>query len=173
MEDQQTCENYPARIVILANLFSVSIYAIGAYVLLGLGIWAAILYLLYCLWIEISLLRRSCVDCYYYGKACAFGRGKLCSILFKKGVPQKFIQKEISLSKMLPDFMVSLFPIIGGIVLLVMDFSWPIVVLLGVLAILSSAGNAFVRGTFACKRCKQRELGCPAEQLFSKQQQNR
>jgi hypothetical protein len=25
-----------------------------------------------------------------------------------------------------------------------------------------------VRGQLACKYCKQRELGCPAEQLFSK-----
>lgn len=36
------------------------------------------------------------------------------------------------------------------------------------LMVLSTTGNAFIRGTFACQYCKQRDLGCPAEQLFNK-----
>jgi len=36
------------------------------------------------------------------------------------------------------------------------------------LIVLSTTGNAFIRGTFTCKYCKQRDLGCPAEQLFNK-----
>ncbi|MFH1684097.1 MAG: hypothetical protein ABIA67_04360 [Candidatus Margulisiibacteriota bacterium] len=30
----------------------------------------------------------------------------------------------------------------------------------------------YLRGSLACKFCKQRELGCPAEQLFSKKPTN-
>ncbi|KYC51997.1 MAG: inner membrane protein [Candidatus Methanofastidiosum methylothiophilum] len=58
------------------------------------------------------------------------------------------------------------FPIIGGTVLLIYDFSWITLFLMVVLVILSLAGNALVRGLLTCSRCKQRELGCPAEKLF-------
>jgi len=37
-----------------------------------------------------------------------------------------------------------------------------------ILLVLSFGGNAFIRGSFACNYCKQKEIGCPAEKLFSK-----
>jgi hypothetical protein len=166
VEAPKSYENFPAWIPILANLVSISIYAIGAYILAGFGILFAILYLLYCLWLEIGILRRSCVDCYYYGKVCGLGKGKLCTLLFKKGDPQKFVEKEITWAHILPDFMVFIIPLVGGIILLIRDFTWFLVALLALLLILSFGGTAVIRGSFACKYCKQREIGCPAEQLF-------
>ena len=44
--------------------------------------------------------------------------------------------------------------------------------LLLALTALSTAGNAVIRGSFACKYGKQRLVGCPAEQLFNKQQES-
>lgn len=170
---EETYENFPAWIPILANLVSISIYALGAYILAGFGILFAILYLLYCLWIEIGILRRSCVDCYYYGKVCGLGKGKLCSLLFKKGDPQKFVEKEISWAQILPDFLVFIIPLVGGIILLVRAFSWLLVALLAIILILSFGGTAVIRGSFACKYCKQREIGCPAEQLFGRKEKPR
>jgi hypothetical protein len=41
-----------------------------------------------------------------------------------------------------------------------------LVTALAVLIALSFVGNAVLRGSFACKYCKQREIGCPAEKLF-------
>ena len=170
MEPTKTSEKFPVWIVLLSNLVAISIYAIGAYILAGFGIIFAVLYLLYCLWIELKVLIGSCVDCYYYGKVCGFGRGKLCSILFKKGDPQRVVEKEFSWSSILPDFMVFIFPVIGGIILLVMGFSWLLVAMLATVAVLYLGGNAVIRGTFACKYCKQREIGCPAEKLFRKEE---
>ena len=66
------------------------------------------------------------------------------------------------------DFMVLIFPLIGGIILLIRDFTWLILILMVILVILSMGGNAILRGSLACKYCKQKELGCPAEQLFNK-----
>ncbi len=166
MEETKSYENFPLWIVLLSSLVAVLIYAVGAYILAGLGIVYVILYLLYCLGIEIWLLRGSCVQCYYYGQVCGLGRGKLCSLLFPKGDPQKFIEKEASWTTLLPDFMVVIFPIAGGIILLVTDFSWLTVAMLAILVILSSVGNAVIRGSLACKYCKQREIGCPAEKMF-------
>lgn len=135
----------------------------------GFGIIFSVLYLLYCIWIEIEILRKSCVNCYYYGKICGLGRGKLCPFFFKKGNPEKFAEMELSWFKMLPDFMVIIFPIIGGIIFLLKDFNWLIVAILTILVIVYFGGNAIIRGSFACKYCKQREIGCPAEKMFSKE----
>jgi len=164
-----TFENFPTWTALLSSLVSISIYAIGAYVLSGTGILFSILYLIYCLWIEIRVLRVACVNCYYYGRVCGLGRGKVCSLFFKRGDPRKFVEREASWLQILPDFMVSIFPIVGGIILLVRNFTWLLVAMLAILVILSFWGTAVIRGSFACKYCKQREIGCPAEKLFSKE----
>ena len=164
-----TFENFPTWMALLSSLVSISIYAIGAYVLSGIGILFSILYLIYCLWIEIRVLRVACVNCYYYGRVCGLGRGRVCSLFFKRGDPRKFVEREASLRQILPDFMVSIFPIVGGIILLVRNFTWLLVAMLAILVILSFWGTAVIRGSFACKYCKQREIGCPAEKLFSKE----
>jgi hypothetical protein len=49
---------------------------------------------------------------------------------------------------------------------LVQDFTWLGVGMLVSLVALALWGNAIVRGSFACKYCKQKELGCPAARLF-------
>jgi hypothetical protein len=173
MGEPTVYENYPARVVLLSNLLSVAIYVIGALLMAGLGPWSLTVYIVYCLWMEIRLLRQGCMDCYYYGKRCAFGRGRLCALLFRQGDPQRFAQKQISWSNLLPDFAVSLLPAVAAIIQLVTDFRWVTLVLLVVLLVLTFQGNAIVRGSFACLHCRQRQIGCPAERLFNKSSQKR
>jgi hypothetical protein len=171
MDEPRTCENFPAGIVLLSNSLAAGIYAVGACILAGLGIWPVVLYLAYCLAMEIRVLQRSCVNCCYYGKLCAFGKGKLCSWVFSQGDPKAFTHREISWQDIVPDFLVFILPLIGGILLSLREFSWPRVALLALLPVLSFVGNAVVRGSFACKFCRQRELGCPAQKLFTKKQE--
>jgi uncharacterized membrane protein len=173
MEETQTLERYPAWIVAVCNLVSLAIYAIGAYVLSRLSPWLIIPYLLYCLWLEIRLLRVHCIDCAYYGKTCGFGKGKLCGLLFKRGDPRRFAAQEVNWTDMLPDLAVSIVPLVGGIVALIVDFGWLILILLLVLLALSTVGNATIRGSLTCKYCRQRTMGCPAERLFGQQQGKR
>ena len=159
-------EKYPLRIVLLSNLVSIAIYAIGAFIIYQIGwIWLLI-YIVYIVWLEIRLLKRSCVNCCYYGKACAFGKGRICRLFFKQGDPQEFGKKKIMWVDMIPDFLVSLVPIVAAIVLLIIDFNWIMLVLMILLVLLTFTGNGFIRGSLACKYCKQREIGCPAMQLF-------
>jgi hypothetical protein len=134
----------------------------------GLGVWALAAYLIYCVWMEIRLLRYHCVDCWYYGKVCAFGRGWLCALLFRQGDPQRFAQKQLSWSDLLPDFAVSLIPMAAAVIQLVTGFRWVTLVLLAAMLVLTFWGNAVVRGSFACRHCGQRQSGCPAERLFGK-----
>ena len=166
MEETRSYKSYPGWIVFLCNLVSAAIYAIGATILAGFGTLVSVFYLLYCLWLEIRVLRKSCANCYYYGKACGTGKGKLCAVFFKKGDPRAFVEKEATWADVLPDFLVSVFPLVGGIILLIRDFCWPTVIMLAVLVALTFGGNAFIRGSLLCKYCEQRKIGCPAAKLF-------
>jgi hypothetical protein len=168
MQNDEAYENFPIWIPLLAWVLSLSIYALGAYIFWSLYIPLIAAYIIYCLWIEYRILRFSCVNCYYYGKTCGIGRGKLCAMLFKKGNPESFLAKEIAWKDLIPDFLVMILPLVCGIVILIRDFNWLILVLMVVLVMLSMGGNALIRGSLGCKYCKQRELGCPAEQLFNK-----
>jgi len=159
-------ENYPLWIVLISNLVSISNYIIGAYIISAYGLIYAVIYLLYCLFIEIRLLRNGCVNCYYYGKICGFGKGRLSALFFKKG-NKKFNEREISWRNMIPEMLVSILPLIAGIIILIYNFSWTILILIIAIIILSTAGNALVRGYLTCNMCKQRELGCSAEELFN------
>lgn len=158
-------EEYPLWMVIFSNALSISIYIIGAFILYGLGIIFSTLYLLFCLIMEIRLMKKGCANCYYYGKTCAFGKGRLSSYLFQRGDVSIFSARNISWYHMLIDFMVFLIPLAGGIILLINKFDWIIVSLILILLILSFCGNAFIR-SLSCKHCKQKELVCPAAELF-------
>ena len=168
MGERACFENYPLRIVAVSNLFNFSILIIGFYILSGFGILISLLFLAYYLTMEFRILTRSCVNCYYYGKTCFSGRGRVCSLLFKRSEPSRFINANITWKDIISDLLVSIFPIVGGIVLLAISFSWLILVLVVVLLLLSTVGNATIRGSLACKYCKQREIGCPALKLFEK-----
>ncbi len=161
-------ENYPLHKVFLSNLLSISIYIIGAYIISTWGITYTILYLLYCLFLEIRLLKKSCTNCYYYGKVCGFGKGKLSALFFEKGDNAQFSQTHLTWKDLLPDMLVSILPLLAGIISLIYNFSWLTVILIIIILVLSMGGNALVRGHLTCGKCKQRESGCPAEELFNK-----
>jgi len=169
--ESETYERFPPGIILLSNAQTLLIYVIGASILAGFGFWFALLYVAYCLWFELRILTRSCVNCYYYGSYCGMGRGKVCSWFFKRGNPERFLNHTISWWDLVPDFMVSIIPLVGGIILLIGDFSWMIVFFLFFLLVLSTVGSAMIRGNFLCKFCKQRVLGCPAQQLFNRSQE--
>ena len=169
MQNNKAYENFPIWIPLLACVLSLSIYALGSYIFWLLYIPVTAAYIIFCLWIEYRIMRVSCVNCYYYGKTCGLGRGRLSALFFKKGNPESFLNKDITWKDLIPDFLVLIFPLVGGIIVLIKDFNWLILVLMVVLVMLSMGGNAFLRGSLACKYCKQKELGCPAEQLFNKE----
>lgn len=168
MEKIDYYENYPMWIVFISNLLSVLIYLIGAFIVYQIGIIWFIIYLCYLMLLEIRLLKKSCIDCYYFGKTCAFGKGRISCLFFKKGDLERFSQRKASWKDMLPDLLVALVPAVICIFLLFINFNLLLLLLLILLIVLSSFGNGFVRDKLACKYCKQRELGCPAEQLFQK-----
>lgn len=168
MKQQKCYENYPIWMVVISNLVSLSIYSIGGFLIYQIGLLWLVLYLLCVLVLEYKLLSKHCVDCYYFGKTCCFGKGRLSGLFFKRGKPMRFIQNEITWKAVVPDFLVSIVPVVIGIVVLMIRFNWLILFLMVLLLALGFFGNAAVRGQLACKYCKQREIGCPAQKLFDK-----
>ena len=170
MQEKECYENYPLWIPALSLSVMIAIYSLGAYILLRFGILWAILYIGYCVCIEIWVLKGSCVNCYYYGKVCGLGKGKLCAKLFKKGDLQKFVEAEVSWIKILPDFLTIIIPIVCGIIYIIkIYFSLLLLIILIIQFCLYFIGTALIRGNLTCKHCKQRELGCPAAKIFMKE----
>ncbi|MBN2522983.1 MAG: hypothetical protein JXB24_06890 [Bacteroidales bacterium] len=168
MEPTKTYENFPTGIVILSNFVSFAIYGLGFLIIFRLGLIFALIFLLYVLLFEFRLLRYHCINCYYWGKTCGFGKGRLSSLFFKKGDSAKFCQKKMSWKDMIPDILISLIPIIVGIVLLCLKFDLILLSALVLLLLLTTFGNGFIRGKMTCIYCRQKELGCPADALFNK-----
>ena len=115
-------------------------------------------------------MRSHCINCYYYGKVCGFGRGVLCAKLFGKGNPETFIEKKPTFIDIIPDLLVSFIPLICGIVILILNFKVSVLISVIILVGLAFYGTAKLRGSLICKNCKQRELGCPALELFQKKE---
>jgi hypothetical protein len=161
-------ENYPAWIIVVCELVPLSIYIIGALILSGFSFWVSSVYLLFCLGLDVRVMQKSCVNCYYYGKNCGTGKGRLCALLFKRGDPQAFATKEATWKEILPDFLVSLIPLASGIILSFVDFTWLRIILMILLVALAFGGTAAIRGNLLCKYCEQGRLGCPALKLFEK-----
>ncbi len=159
-------ERYPLSVVIASNAVALAIYGIGASIIARHGAAPALVYAACCVWVEFRVLTMSCRSCWYYGRRCGFGKGKLCALLFPKGDPADFLRKEITWWDIVPDFAVGLLPVVAGAVLLARRFSWPLLLLVLLLLLLTTAGNAIVRGRLVCRHCRQRELGCPAQKLF-------
>ena len=169
MEITKTHDNFPIWIVILSNLVSILIYSSGFIITFRLGWIAAVLYLVFILAFEYRLISNHCVNCYYWGMTCGFGKGRLSALFFIRGDPVKFCNNEMSWKDMIPDLLVSLVPFIIGIVLMIIKFDFTLLFAAIILIVLTTIGNGFIRGNLTCRYCKQRELGCPAEKLFSKE----
>ena len=166
MDKFQCYENHPWWIVLIANLFSLAIYMSGAIILYRIGLLWMILYLLFVLFLESMLIKNHCVDCYYYGKTCAAGKGRICKLFFRRGNAKRFCQRKMTFKDLILNLLISFIPIIAGIVLLIITFDWTILILVIFLFLLTFAGNAFMHTHFICKYCRQRQLGCPADKMF-------
>lgn len=168
METVNKLDNFPVGTVILSNLVSILIYVSGFIITFTFSWILSVIYLVFILSLEFRLLSTHCVNCYYWGKTCGFGKGRISSLFFKKGNPSKFCENNFTWKDMIPDFLISLIPLLAGIALLIIKFDLIILVAVVVLVALTTAGNGYIRSNLTCKYCKQSEIGCPAQKLFEK-----
>jgi len=161
-------ERYPIWVVIVFNLISWSVYLAGMYLLYLIWPLLSILLLLYFFYLEILTYKEGCSCCYYYGKLCAFGRGKIAKIFFKRKDAKKFCEKSVSFKDFLPYSLVNFITLAAGIYLLIKDFNWIILLIAIWPFIVLFFGNPLIYGELACKNCKQAQICCPVCEFFKK-----
>ena len=153
-------EQYPKSGAIIGNLVMAGWIALGTIACWFLSPMVAWIYLAIGVSMVWVVLRRLvCVNCYYYGKWCATGWGKLAAVFFKQGSIDKF-STSIGV-KIAPIVygLLSVIPIIVLIVAMISLVSAPRIVVL-VLLIGISAYSAVINRKKTCAKCKMR-LICP------------
>jgi len=119
-----------------------------------------IISVLYALFLIIMLLfvlgKHLCTHCYYYGKLCSTGWGKLSALMFGKNSGN--YQLGVKLAGV-TWILVTAIPIVGIILALILEYS-PSNLTFLILFILLTPVN-FVSHRKACEKCKMRFI-CPA-----------
>ena len=167
-KEPEAYEHYPMSTVVIFNLVTVINYLIGIYLLARVGLVWGVLFFLYVIAMEFMVYREGCVNCYYYGKRCMSGRGVIAKKLFRKGNPKVFEEKKVTWKNLLPQVMLTVFPLIGGGYLLWQGFEWLILVLMTIPILMWFVGNPLIYGKLACLHCRQGRKCCPANDFFGK-----
>lgn len=154
-------EEYPIKIVCISATLTVISYSLGTIVIYVLHPILGLIFLLLAATTIIVSMKLRCTHCFYLGKYCNFGLGKLAAILFKKGEPEEFRNPRKVVPTAILSFGTMLLPVIAGIGLIFLDFSLISIGLLLVYILLGIMPNFFVRGNF-CEKCVQGQLGCPS-----------
>ena len=152
-------EKYPIGCVVGQNLFLLAYFGIGFAGMLPLQISEfPVISVLYALFLAVMLLfvlrKHLCTHCYYNGKRCSTGWGKLSALMFSSGNYRLGI-KLAGVTWMLA----KVIPVVGIIGALVLSYSFSTLIFL-ILFILLTPLN-FVSHERACEKCRMRFV-CPA-----------
>ena len=111
----------------------------------------------------IFVLRKHlCTNCYYYGKRCSTGWGKLAAAMFKKNSGNYELGVKLA---GITWGLATIVPIIGIITVLLLNFELNLLVIL-ILFIIITPLN-FMMHKHSCVRCKMRNI-CPASMAKTK-----
>lgn len=167
-------ESYPLWMVAVINILMLAVYVAGAYIMFKLSLITGVLYVIFILILEFQLYKNACTYCCYYGKMCAFGKGIIASLFFKKGDPKKFGEREISFKDMIPQLLVVLIPLAIGIALLV-SRGFNLLILIAMIYPVFSwvCLNSVIYGKLACPHCKQGTICCQALKFFTKNEKKK
>ncbi len=153
-------ETYPLPWVIGQNLFFLIYFGIGFAGMIPLrirGIPAvSLLYAIFLLVMLVFVLRKHlCTNCYYYGKMCSTGWGKLSALLFDKNSGNYTLGLKLAT---ITWGLATLLPILGISAALLINFSVTNLILLFLFLILTPLN--FLIHRQSCRKCKMR-LICP------------
>ncbi len=153
-------ESYPKSVIIFGNLMMALWIGLGTLALSLLSPLLGWVYLILAVFSVYILLRKLvCTNCYYYGKWCPIGWGKLSALFFNQGNIENF-SKSIGV-KLAPIVygLLTLIPMIVVTISLIQQSTVPkLLVLLAILLIGFYSGTLSRKKT--CRNCKMRLL-CP------------
>jgi hypothetical protein len=157
---EQGLEEHPKATVILGNLVMALWIALGTIACWFLYPLIAWIYLAAALiMVGVVLRKLVCTNCYYYGKWCGLGWGKLAALFFKEGDMEKFSTSIGVKLAPLTYGLLSLIPIVLVVISIVQEFTVFKVIVLA-LILLVSFYSAFLSRKKGCASCKMK-LACP------------
>ncbi|NQT31440.1 MAG: hypothetical protein HQ588_03820 [Deltaproteobacteria bacterium] len=157
---EQGLEEHPKATIILGNLVMMLWIALGTiacwflHPLLGWLYLAAALIM-----VGVVLRKLVCTNCYYYGKWCGTGWGKLSALFFKKGEMEKFSTSIGVKLAPLTYGLLSLIPIVLIVISIIKEFTVFKIIVLALL-LLVSVYSGFLSRKKGCANCKMK-LACP------------
>ena len=153
---EQGLEEYPIRYVVTGNLAIALWIGLGTFISWTFHPIAGWLYLIFAVVMVVFVLRKLlCTNCYYYGKRCSMGWGKVSAWLFKKGRIKHFNKGSSQSFGIATYNILTIVPVILIIVSMVLDFE---IIKVAALALFLTA--YFWKGKVvykkACSQCKMR-----------------
>lgn len=162
MEKEIYYESYPYIILCLSMMLSVLSCALGTLIFYMINSLLGIGYIILCFISFLIGIKYRCSFCYYYGKRCYSGLGTLSKLLFRKGNSNDFKNPKNLMPAAIFSFVVLILPLIGAIILMLIEFSWLILILFVSYLIIAIIPGFVLRKNLFCRYCKQGEIGCPA-----------
>jgi hypothetical protein len=157
-KDFAFCHSYPKPVIVIRWIVLGGAFALGIYILTNIKVVLGLAYVVYSLVVLTLILPLSrCTGCFYHGKACNTGWGKVAAYLFPKGDESEFVDH----------YSYAIFIHLLWIIPLLASF-FQLVRARNLLALAVFGGYLFVLllekitlKKLACSRCRQREF-CPA-----------
>ncbi len=157
-ENLRYCDTYPQWVIFFRWIVLTIAFALGIYILSDVSPILGIAYVI-CGLLALTLVLplSRCVSCYYFGKLCNTGWGKVAAYLYAKGDESQY-QERYNYSILLHflwmvPLLISFFQLTRK-----MEFRYAVFFLAYVLVLWI---EKVVLKKLACKRCHQREF-CPA-----------
>ncbi len=161
-------ESFPLSRIIVENILYISTWVLAGYLLWP--IWTLHdLPLLTIIWsfsvivIQILLKKHNCSGCYYYGKMCHLGWGKISSAMFKQDSGNQKTGTKLSLFYIVPPPVIFMTSLIFAIIIKPIWFYWFFLVLFLIFNIAS-----FPVRKNGCGLCAMRDT-CPGSAVKRKQ----
>jgi hypothetical protein len=165
-----TCyDEFPVSTVVYNWIMAGGVMALGTVVAAQFGVVALIGYLLLLLIAVVGILATTCARCEsYYGHRCGLGLGKIVPLFFKKqGRPDLYFRTPMQFVYVGLLLLGLVWPVVGGVVLIVRGFSaWRLAQLVATVILLLAFGVPHPK--LVCSHCKQGECGaCPVGRRFT------
>jgi hypothetical protein len=146
--------NYPTRLVAVNILEVLAALAVGVIIIAQFGWWAVLGYALIGVLAVVLSLAFGCTRCYYYGRVCGTGLGRIASIIFKKRDEEEFGQ---SLSQTVSWALIGVtlaLPIVAELISLRHGFTLARLLWLGAFLVMMIV-ILFTHSRFVCDRCRE------------------
>lgn len=157
-KDLVFCHSYPKAVIVIRWIVLAGAFALGIYILTSIKEVLGLAYVIYSLIVLTLILPLSrCASCFYHGKTCNTGWGKVAAYLFPKGDESKFVDHY---NYAIFIHLLWIIPLSASLLQLARERS-----LLALIVFLAYAFvlllEKIVLKKLACSRCHQREF-CPA-----------